>query len=93
MSAPAVPISNGQHSDIEMRRRRKSRDLEDLLLVERLPRHQSLSERVEILAVRREQALGLFMTLIDNSEHFAIDNFRSLITERLAAAVAPGPFK
>jgi hypothetical protein len=72
-----------------MRRRRKSRDLEDLLLVERLPRHQSPSKRVEILAVGREQALGLFMTLADNSEHFAIDDFRSLITERLAAAVTP----
>src|SRR5690349_25143579 len=88
VGAPAVPISNGQHSCIEMRRRRKSRDVEDLLLVERLPSHQSLSQRVEILAVGREQAIGLFMTLADNSEHFAIDDFRSLITERLVVAVA-----
>src|SRR5215475_6688442 len=87
----AVCIMNRQHPGLQRWRRRQPSDLEDLLLVEGLPRQQSFGERAELLTVRGQKTFGLFVALPDDLAHFGIDGFGSFLAERSSAAVTAGP--
>src|SRR5262245_10219079 len=67
---------------LEGRRRRQPRHCEDLLLVERLALEQRGYERVERLAVLREQPHGLHVALVDDALHLGVDDARGLLAER-----------
>ena len=54
VTSGSTSISDGQHGRVQRRRTRQSCDVKNFLLVERLPRHQRLRERVQLLAVLRQ---------------------------------------
>ena len=64
-----------QHRRLQSRRWRKPRNLEDLLLVKRLPRQQGFGERIELLTVCAQESLGLIVALADDLEHLGVDGF------------------
>ena len=85
----ASPAGDGPHRGVQRWGGRKPRDLEDLLLVEGLPRHQGFRERVELLAVGGQEAPGLLVALVDYLEYLGIDGLGGRLTERLLAGVPP----
>src|SRR5262249_62252937 len=62
-------------------------DVQALLLAERLARYQSVGERVELLAVRGEQPLRLFVAVVDDPPDLGIDGLGGGFAERPFAGV------
>src|SRR5262245_3807907 len=86
-SAAAAHTRNGQHRGFQGWRRRKPRDLEDLLLVEGLPQQQGFDKRIELLAVCAQETPRFVVALADDLEHLGIDGFSSRLAERSRARV------
>ena len=63
-----VGVRNRDLPVLQWRRWREASDLQDLLLVEGLPLQQSPGERLELLAVLRQQPPGLLVALIDDRD-------------------------
>ena len=67
VTSASAAISDGQHSGVQCRRRRQSRDIEDFLLVERLARYQGMRRARPVACGALSVALGLFVALADDS--------------------------
>src|SRR5918998_1414680 len=67
---------------------RETRDRQDLLLVQGLVLQQCLGQRVELLAVLREETARLFVALIDDAEHLFVYGASGLLAEGLVARIA-----
>ena len=75
MSAPAVRIGKRQDPRLERWRTREPRGIEDFLLVEGLAQQQGFNERVELLAMRVQESLGLVVAFADDLEHLGVNGF------------------
>src|ERR671916_512290 len=74
---------------LSSRRGIEARDRQDLLLVQGLVLQQCLGQRVELLAVLREETAGLVVALIDDAEHLFVYGASGLLAEGLLARIAP----
>src|SRR5829696_4948544 len=61
-------------------RGREASDLQDFLFVQGLPLQQSLGQRLELLAVLREQTAGLLVALIDDARYLFVYGSGGLLT-------------
>src|SRR4030095_6758631 len=72
----------------QRRSRRQAGHLENLALVERLTLQQRTRELVQRTSMLAEQPRGLVVALADDPLDLEIDDARSLLAERLRAAIA-----
>src|SRR5215211_2666010 len=83
-----VGVRNRDLTVLQRRRGRETSHLQDLSLVEGLPLQQGLGQRVELLAVLREETEGLFVALIHDAEHLFVYVASGLLAEGLLARKA-----
>ena len=83
---PAVPIGNRQDPRLQGWRTREPRDSKDFLLVEGLAQQQGFDERVELLAMRVQEPLGLVVAFADDLEHLGVNGFSGLSLNGFAPA-------
>src|SRR5918995_2995877 len=72
---------------LQRRRGREARDLQDLLLVQCLPLQQRPGERLELLAMLREEPAGLLVALIEDAPHLFVYDAGGLLAEGLLPTV------
>src|SRR5918995_1384913 len=72
---------------LQRRRGREARDLQDLFLVQGLPLEQRPGERLELLAMLREEPAGLLVALIEDAPHLFVYDAGGLLVEGLLPTV------